>query len=114
MTHHEPLSVPVEQFLAMVRFDQRDELAELPIDLNGSRSISFNSPNISQRFHSQSVPNFRLVAKHAFWESKIVLVGLGSLLSFVGTLLTGYPDLIFFSQLSIFRKNINPTGMENW
>jgi hypothetical protein len=35
-THPEPHSVPVEQFLAMLRFEQRDKLAELPIDLNWS------------------------------------------------------------------------------
>jgi hypothetical protein len=33
-THPEPHSVPVEQFLAMVRFGQRDKLAELLIGLN--------------------------------------------------------------------------------
>ena len=30
------LGVPVEQFLVMFRFDRRDKLAELPIDLNRS------------------------------------------------------------------------------
>ena len=39
-THPEPHSVPVEQFLAMLRFEQRDMVAdlvseaELPIDLD--------------------------------------------------------------------------------
>ena len=32
-THPEPPSIPVEQFLAMLRFEQRDKLAELPGDL---------------------------------------------------------------------------------
>jgi hypothetical protein len=40
-THPEPHSVPVEQFLAMLRFDQRDKLAELPIDLNRSGRDEF-------------------------------------------------------------------------
>jgi len=40
-THPEPHSVPIEQFLAMLRFDQRDELAELPIDLNMSGRDDF-------------------------------------------------------------------------
>jgi len=41
-THPEPQSVPVEQLLAMLRFEQRDKVAdlvseaELPIDLNRS------------------------------------------------------------------------------
>jgi hypothetical protein len=35
-THPKPHSVPVEQFLAMLRFEQRDKLAELPIDLDRS------------------------------------------------------------------------------
>jgi len=41
-THPETHSVPVEQFLAMLRFEQRDKVAdlvceaELPIDLNRS------------------------------------------------------------------------------
>ena len=26
---------PVERFLAMLRFEQRDKLAELPVDLDG-------------------------------------------------------------------------------
>jgi hypothetical protein len=30
--HLEPLSLPVEQFLTMLRFEQRDKLAELSID----------------------------------------------------------------------------------
>ncbi len=32
-THLEPHTAPVEQFLAMLRFDKRDKLAELPLDL---------------------------------------------------------------------------------
>ena len=28
--HHEPQSLPVEQFLAMLRFEKREKLAELP------------------------------------------------------------------------------------
>ena len=40
-THPEPHSVPVEQFLAMLRFEQRDKLAELPIDLNRSGRDDF-------------------------------------------------------------------------
>ncbi len=40
-THPEPHSVPIEQFLAMLCFDQRDKLAELPIDLNRSGRDDF-------------------------------------------------------------------------
>ena len=40
-THPEPHSVPVEQFLAMLRFDNRDKLAELPIDLMESGRDDF-------------------------------------------------------------------------
>ena len=29
----EPLDMPVERFLSMLRFEQRDKLAELPIDI---------------------------------------------------------------------------------
>ncbi|MFC1921670.1 hypothetical protein ACFLY4_00130 [Chloroflexota bacterium] len=32
-THPELPSIPVEQFLAMLRFEQRDKLVELPGDL---------------------------------------------------------------------------------
>ena len=32
--HPEPLLVPVEQYHAMLRFEQQDKLAELLIDLN--------------------------------------------------------------------------------
>jgi hypothetical protein len=40
-THPEPNSVPIEQFLAMLCFDQRDKLADLPIDLNRSGRDDF-------------------------------------------------------------------------
>jgi hypothetical protein len=40
-THPELHSVPVEQFLAMLRFEQRDKLAELPIDLDRSGRDDF-------------------------------------------------------------------------
>ena len=46
-THPEPHSVPVEQFLAMLRFEQRDKVAdivseaELPIDLDRSGRDDF-------------------------------------------------------------------------
>ena len=33
--------MPAEQLLAMLRFEQRDKLAELPIDLNRSGRIDF-------------------------------------------------------------------------
>jgi hypothetical protein len=33
--------MPVEQFLAMLRFEQRDKLAELPIDLMESGRDDF-------------------------------------------------------------------------
>jgi hypothetical protein len=32
----EPPTIPVERFFAMLRFEQRSRLAELPIDLEGS------------------------------------------------------------------------------
>jgi len=35
-THPERHSQPVEQFLAMVRFENRSKLADLPIELEGS------------------------------------------------------------------------------
>ena len=38
-THPEPYSLAVEQFLAMVRFEQRSKLAELPGDLVGGRDV---------------------------------------------------------------------------
>jgi hypothetical protein len=37
-THPEPLNIPVEQFLAMLRFEGRSKLAELPDDLMKGRS----------------------------------------------------------------------------
>jgi hypothetical protein len=37
--HPEPHSLAVEQFLAMVRFEQRGKLAELPDDLVGGRDV---------------------------------------------------------------------------
>ncbi len=40
-THPEPHSVPVEQFLAMLRFEQRDKLTELPIELERSGRDDF-------------------------------------------------------------------------
>ena len=40
-THPEPHSVPVEQFLAMLRFEERDKLTELPIDLDRSGRDDF-------------------------------------------------------------------------
>ena len=40
-THPEPHSVPVEQFLAMLCFEQRNKLAELPIDLDRSGRDDF-------------------------------------------------------------------------
>ena len=44
-THPEPLSVPVEQFLAMLRFEQREKLVELPIDLMESGRDDFDLLN---------------------------------------------------------------------
>jgi hypothetical protein len=38
-TCSEPPSLAVEQFLAMVRFEQRAKLAELPDDLVGGRDV---------------------------------------------------------------------------
>jgi len=38
-THPEPHSLAVEQFLAMLRFEQRGKLAELPADLVGGRDV---------------------------------------------------------------------------
>ena len=32
-THPEPPLLPIDQFLAMLRFEQRSQLAELPIEL---------------------------------------------------------------------------------
>jgi hypothetical protein len=40
-THPEPHSLAVEQFLAMLRFEQRGKLAELPDDLVGGRDVFF-------------------------------------------------------------------------
>jgi hypothetical protein len=40
-THPELPTLEVEQFLAMLRFEQRDKLAELPIDLNRSGRDDF-------------------------------------------------------------------------
>ncbi len=40
-THPELLSVPVEQFLAMLRFEQRSKLADLTIDLARSGRDDF-------------------------------------------------------------------------
>jgi hypothetical protein len=40
-THPEPQSVSVEQFLAMFRFEKREKLAELPVDLNRSGQDDF-------------------------------------------------------------------------
>ena len=38
-THPEPHSLAVEQFLAMVRFEQRGKLAELPDELVRGRDV---------------------------------------------------------------------------
>jgi hypothetical protein len=40
-THPEPHSRGVEQFLAMVRFERRGKLAELPSELVGGRDVFF-------------------------------------------------------------------------
>jgi hypothetical protein len=37
-SHPEPQSIPVEQFLAMLHFEQRNTLAELPDELVKERS----------------------------------------------------------------------------
>ena len=44
-TCFEPPSLAVEQFLAMVRFEQRGKLAELPDDLVGGRDVFVLPPS---------------------------------------------------------------------
>ncbi len=60
-THPEPHLVPVEQFLAMLRFEQRDKVAdlvseaELPIDLDRSgRDDFFSIPPVFPNNQIQS------------------------------------------------------------
>ena len=40
----EPLDMPVERFFAMLRFEQRDKLAELPVDWSDKALVNDASP----------------------------------------------------------------------